>query len=378
MILGVVKEAAASECRVALVPTAISSLLKAGFSVTIEAGAGVPAGYLDDAYRAVGATVVDRKTALEADVVAVVRYLGADPDNADALAKSMRPGQIWIGHADPLSRPDLVQAAAATKATLTAMELVPRITRAQSMDALSSQANLAGYKSVLLGAEALDKVLPMMTTAAGTIPPAKVMILGVGVAGLQAIATARRLGAVVSAYDVRPETKTQVESLGARFVELDLKAEQGEGGYAKAQSEDFIRSQQELLGDALAEIDIVITTAAVPGRKAPILVTLAMLAKMRPGSVLVDIAAERGGNCEATRPGETVVVNGVRILGPVNIPGTIAFHASAMYAKNVANYLLNLVKDKTLAPNPEDPIVAESFLTRDGEVVNSRVREALV
>lgn len=375
--IGVPKETYGGERRVALAPSSVAPLKKAGVDIVVESGAGNAAGYPDELYVAAGATIVSRAEALSSPIVAVVRYLGADPDGSEAWAASMKKDQIWIGHADPLWRPDLVQAAAKSGALLFSMELVPRITRAQAMDALSSQANLAGYKGVLLGASEVDRILPMMTTAAGTIPPAKVLILGAGVAGLQAVATAKRLGAVVSGYDVRPEVKTQIESLGARFVELDLQAEQGEGGYAKEQGADFYRRQQELLGDVMAEMDLVVTTALVPGRKAPILITTPMVAKMKPGSVVVDLAAERGGNCELTSPGETVDSNGVKILGPLNIPSSVAHHASALYGKNIASFVNNIVTKGELTLDKEDPIVAESLLTADGEVVNARVKGAL-
>ncbi len=373
MKVSAIKETFPGEHRVALVPTVLAALKKAGVEVQVETGAGVPAGYADQAYADAGAEIVTRDQALQADVVVCVRYLGGDPDAKATLAKD----QVWIGQADPLSHPKLIQDAAGSGAKTFSLELVPRTTRAQAMDVLSSQANLAGYKAVLLGAAELDKILPMMTTAAGTIPPAKVLVLGAGVAGLQAIATAKRLGAVVTGYDVRPETKTQIESLGARFLELGLQAEQGEGGYAKEQGADFLAKQQELMGDAMAEMDIIITTAAVPGRKAPILVSEAQVKRLRAGSVIVDLAAERGGNCALTQPGKTVDIGGVKILGPVNVPSTIPFHASALYAKNVATFLLNMVKDKALNLNMEDPIIAESLLTDGGQVVNARVKELL-
>lgn len=373
MKVACLKEAAAGERRVALVPNVVTALSKLGFEVVVESGAGVPAGYPDESYADAGAKVVAREEALEAEIVAAVRFLGASPHVADPL----RAGQVWIGHADPLSNPVIVQHAAASGATAFSLELMPRITRAQAMDVLSSQANLAGYKAVLLGAAELPKVLPMMTTAAGTIPPAKALILGIGVAGLQAIATAKRLGAVVTGYDVRPETRTQVESLGARFLDLGLEAEEGEGGYAKEQSAEFLAKQQAAMTDAMAEMDLIVTTAAVPGRKAPILITEAQVARMRPGSVIVDLAAERGGNCALTIAGETVDANGVRILGPVNLPSTLAYHASALYAKNVQNFLANLIKDKTLNVNLEDPIISDTLLFRDGVLTNARVKEVL-
>jgi NAD(P) transhydrogenase subunit alpha len=257
------------------------------------------------------------------------------------------------------------------------MELMPRITRAQSMDALSSMATIAGYKAVLMAADGLPRMFPMLMTAAGTVSPARLLVIGAGVAGLQAIATARRLGAVVSGYDIRAAVKEQIESLGARFVVLAIESTdaQDKGGYAKAMGEDFYRKQRELLGDVLAEQQVVITTAAVPGKKAPILITREMAERMAPGSVIVDIAAERGGNCELTRPGETVVHNGISILGPVNLPSTIPYHASQMYAKNIATFLKYLIKDGKLVLDREDEIVRETLVTHGGEIVHPRVQE---
>jgi len=379
--VGVPKETCAGERRVALAPIALAPLRKAGIEVDVEAGAGIAAGYLDAAYEQAGARIVPSRDDVfaEADAVLMVRALGADPDGWQADAERVRPGQTLVAMMDPLWAPQPVPAFAAKGVLAFALELVPRITRAQAMDVLSSQASLAGYKAVLLAAERIAKVFPHMTTAAGTITPARVFVIGAGVAGLQAIATARRLGALVSGYDVRAAVKEQVESLGARFVVLEIDAgdAQDSGGYAKAMGEEFYRRQAELLGDVLAQMDVVITTAAIPGRKSPVLVTKAMVERMAPGSVIVDIAAERGGNCELTVAGETVEHAGVWILGPLNLPSTLATHASQLYAKNIATFLLNLVKDGSLAVNLEDEIVRESLLTRDGEVVNPRVREAL-
>lgn len=377
MTIGVPRERTDGENRVALVPTTLSSLTKAKLDVVIERGAGLKAGFSDQAYEEHGAKLVDRAEALAADIVLTVRCM----DSADGFAEDLavlRSDAILIGMSDPLTFPAPVAAVAAKGLTSFALELVPRTTRAQAMDVLSSQANLAGYKAVLLGATHMPKILPMITTAAGTIPPARVLVVGAGVAGLQAIATARRLGAVVSSYDVRPEVKQQIESLGARFVELPLEAASGTGGYAKEQSAEFLAKQQELMGDVVAEQDLVVTTAAIPGRKAPIIVTAPMIAKMRLGSVVVDIAAERGGNCELTSPGETVVKHGVTILGPLNLPSTMAYHASTLYSKNIATFLLNII-DKTGALNlkMDDPIVAESMLTKGGEVINARVKTLL-
>ena len=290
----------------------------------------------------------------------------------------MRKGQLVIGAADPLSRPDLVKEAAPTGANFFSMELIPRITRAQSMDILSSMATVAGYKAVLWAAAKLPKFFPMFMTAAGTVSPARTFIVGAGVAGLQAIATAKRLGSVVSAYDVRDAVKEQVESLGAKFVVMDLETAEGEGGYAREMDEAFYAKQREMMLRVVAENDVVITTAAIPGRKAPILVTEEMVKGMAPGSVIVDLAAERGGNCELTTVDEEVTAHGVTILGPSNIPSTVPFHASQMYAKNVLNYVMNMFnKEKEFVLDPEDEIIRETWMTRDGEVILPRVLDLL-
>ncbi|HWD39389.1 MAG TPA: NAD(P) transhydrogenase subunit alpha [Fimbriimonas sp.] len=368
MIVGVSREIAAGERRVALVPAGVTALKKAKLDVLIESGAGIESGLLDQVYLQAGAELATSgEIAAKADVV-----LGIRPPSF-----KLRPEQIGIAVFDPLSSPESVDAA--TGAMLFSLDLVPRTTRAQAMDVLSSQANLAGYYSVLLGAAELPKVLPMMTTAAGTLAPARALILGAGVAGLQAIATARRLGAVVSGYDVRPAVKEQVESLGARFVELPIEAagSQDSGGYAKAMGEEFYAKQRELLGNVLAETDLVVTTAAVPGMKAPILVTQAMVERMAPGSVIVDLAAERGGNCEITKAGETLNHNGVKVIGPVNVPSRLPAHASQLFSKNVQTFLLNMVKDGALNVNMEDPIVSGSLLAQGGQVVHPMVRQKL-
>ena len=368
MIVGVVRETAAGERRVALVPAGVAALKKAKLDVLVEMDAGLSAGFSNDAYKEAGAELVAAsEIGARADVV-----LGVQRPHLELKAK-----QVGIAVYDPLSFPDKVPASSG--ATLFSLDLIPRTTRAQAMDVLSSQANLGGYLGVLIGATELTKILPMMTTAAGTIPPARALILGAGVAGLQAIATARRLGAVVSAYDVRAAVKEQVESLGARFVELPLETEaaQDAGGYAKALGEEFYAKQRQLLGDVLAETDLVITTAAVPGMKAPILVTEPMAARMARGSVIVDLAAERGGNCELTKPGETVEHHGVRILGPLNLPSRLATNASQLFSKNIQSFLLNMVKDGEFDLNLEDPIVSGSLIARGGEVVHEKVQEAL-
>ncbi len=381
MRIGVAKETAPQERRVALVPTVVGHLAKAGLEVLMEAGAGEAAGFPDSAYESAGVRLAaSRREVYEAaEIVAQVRAAGADPSSQEDSSGLLRPGQILIAMLDPLGAPEAASKAAATGAVLFALELLPRITRAQTMDVLSSQANLAGYKAVLLAAEALPKIFPMMMTAAGTITPSRVFVIGAGVAGLQAIATARRLGAVVSAYDVRPAVKEQVESLGARFVELPIPAEQAQdaGGYAKALGEEFYRKQAELMAETLAESDVVITTAAVPGQKAPILVSQEQVERMHPGSVIVDLAAERGGNCEVTVPGQTIVHAGVTVMGPLNLPSTVAFHASQLYARNVASFVANLMKDGAANLDAEDEIVRETMVARDGQVVHPRVREKL-
>jgi NAD(P) transhydrogenase subunit alpha len=367
MILGVLKETFPGETRVALVPSSIKPLLKAGFEVHVEPGAGAAAGYPDAAYLQAGAKV---QGVAEAEVLLAVRA---------PAPSALRRGQVLIGMLDPLSAPETVQAVAATGATAFALELLPRITRAQSMDVLSSMASVAGYKAVLLAASALPRMFPMMMTAAGTVTPARVLVVGAGVAGLQAIATAKRLGAVVSAYDVRPAVKEQVESLGAKFVELPLEASGAEdrGGYAKAQDDAFYRRQRELMGKVVAASDVVITTAAVPGKRAPVLVTREMIAAMAPGSVVVDLAAERGGNCEPTEPDRTVPVGDVRVLGPTNLAATVPFHASQMYAKNVATFVAHVLRNGEAKPDLSDEIVRDTLVARDGDVVHPRVREAL-
>jgi NAD(P) transhydrogenase subunit alpha len=381
MIVGIPKETFPGEKRVALIPAGVSALKGAGLEIMLESGAGVAAGFPDASYREKGVQIVpDREEIFQkASVLLQVRAGGANPDEGMADLKRLRDGQVLIGFLEPYSMVEAVRELAERGVTSFAMELIPRITRAQSMDALSSMATVAGYQAVLLGAGTLPKMFPMMMTAAGTIVPAKVFVVGAGVAGLQAIAMARRLGAVVSAYDVRPVVKEQVESLGAKFVEMELETEgsEGTGGYAKEMDEDFYRRQREMMLRVVAESDVVITTAAVPGKKAPILLTRQMVEAMPPGSVVVDLAAERGGNCEVTKPGETVLEGGVTILGPMNLPATIPNHASQMYSKNVSNLLLLLVKEGEIHLNMEDEIIREAMLTRDGEVVNARVREIL-
>jgi NAD(P) transhydrogenase subunit alpha len=362
-----------------MVPGALSVLNKTGSGFLMQAGAGAAAGFPDSEFVEKGVKIAGSREEVfaAADVIAQVRSPGANPDTGAADLALMRQGQVVIGLGEALTAVDAARGLAQRGVSFLAMELMPRITRAQSMDVLSSMATVAGYKAVLLAADSLPRMFPMLMTAAGTVSPARVLVIGAGVAGLQAIATARRLGAVVSGYDIRAAVKEQIESLGARFVVLAIEAgdAQDRGGYAKAMGEDFYRRQRELLGDVLAEQQVVITTAAVPGKKAPVLITREMAEKMAPGSVIVDIAAERGGNCELTRPGETVEHRGVRILGPVNLPASIPYHASQMYAKNVATFLKYLIKDGTITLNREDEIVRETLVTHAGEVVHPRVLE---
>lgn len=380
MIVGVVKESYPGEQRVALVPSSLAGLTKAGFEIVVESGAGEAAGFGDAAYQQHGARIADRGEVFRsADAVVQVRALGANLEAGVTDLELIRAGQLLIGFCDPLSAGSAAQQIAARAGVLFAMELVPRITRAQSMDALSSMASIAGYKAVLLAAATAPKIFPMMMTAAGTISPSKVFVMGAGVAGLQAIATARRLGAVIEAYDVRPVVKEQVESLGARFLELPLETSQAQdqGGYAKQLDESVYQKQRELMLKAVAASDVIITTAAIPGRKSPVLVTAEMVRAMAPGSVIVDLAAERGGNCELTRADQTVIEQGVTILGPTNLPSTVPLHASQLYSRNITTFLLHLVKDGKLAIDTDDQITRETLVTRDGEVVHPRVRETL-
>lgn len=378
VVVGVPKETYPGEHRVAVTPKSCEALRKVGIEVLVETGAGVAAGYLDEQYRERGATVSSRADTLaNASVIVQVRALGANPDCGRTDLDLFHAGQTIIGFGEPLTAVEEARELAGRGINFLAMELVPRITRAQSMDALSSMATIAGYYAVLQAALTLPKMFPMMMTAAGTITPAKVLVLGAGVAGLQAISTARRLGAVVSGYDVRSAVKEQIESLGAKFVVLNLDANdtQDQGGYAKALAEDFYRRQRELLTEVIREQDVLITTAAIPGKRAPILVTRAMAEAMTPGSVIVDIAAERGGNCELTSAGETVVHNGVSILGPVNIAAKIPRDASQLYSANVASFLKLLVKDGVLSLDTKDEIVRETLVTHDHQIVHARVKE---
>ena len=379
MIVGVPRESFPGERRVALVPAVIPNLAKAGLEVVIEAGAGSEAGYPDADYVAKGAKVISDRAELfrRADIITQVLCYGSNDRTGKADLPLFHRDQVLVGFLRPLGSVETVTDIASKGVISFSVELMPRTTRAQSMDALSSMATISGYKAVLIAADALPKIFPMMTTAAGTITPARVLILGCGVAGLQAIATARRLGAVVSAYDLRPAVKEQVQSLGARFVELPIEAKDAQDarGYATAQGEEFYRKQRELLGKVIAEHDVVITAAVIPGKKSPVLVTKEMVAGMAPGSLLVDLAAERGGNCELTQGGEKINVNGVTIIGLYNLASTVPFNASQMYARNLTAFLLLLVKDGKLHIDTKDEIIRETLLTQSGEVVNARLRE---
>ena len=378
--IGVPRETFPGERRVALVPRSCEALGKLGAAIVVEQSAGAEAGFPDEQYAARGARLAGRSEVFQADVVIQVRALGANPEAGGADLALLRPGQTLIGFGEPLTAFEQNSQLARAGVSFLSMELMPRITRAQSMDALSSMATISGYRAVLLAATALPKIFPMLMTAAGTVTPARVLVLGAGVAGLQAIATARRLGAVVSAYDLRTAVKEQIESLGAKFVVLDLEtgAAEDKGGYAKAMGEDFYRRQRELLTAVIREQDVLISTAAVPGKKAPILITAEMAGAMSPGSVIVDVAAERGGNCELTRPGETVDHHGVMILGPLNLPSSTPFHASQMYSSNVVSFLKLMVgKEGTFKLNREDEIIRETLVTHDKEVVHARVSELM-
>jgi NAD(P) transhydrogenase subunit alpha len=380
LTIGVPRETFPGERRVALVPRACEAIKRIGMAVLVEENAGLLAAFSDQQYQDRGAAITSRAELFAAaDVIVQLRTLGANPDVGQSDLRLFRPQQIAIGFGEPLTSPASCAALAAREVSLFAMELIPRITRAQSMDALSSMATISGYRAVILAAAALPKMFPMLMTAAGTITPAKVFVLGAGVAGLQAIATAKRLGAVVSAYDVRPAVKEQVESVGGKFVTLDLQTggSEDKGGYAKAMDEDFYRKQRALLTEVLREQDLVITTAAVPGQKAPILVTAEMARAMAPGSMIVDIAAERGGNCELTRPDETWVHNGITIMGPVNLASALPRDASQLYAANVTSLLKLLAPKGELVMNREDQIIRDALVTHGGEIVNSRVRDLL-
>lgn len=374
MRIGVAKEIEVGEHRVALVPDTVARLVKQGLEVWVEAGAGEASLFSNDAYEAAGGKIISDVAALwrEPDVL-----LKVTPPQAHEISQ-LREGGVLIGFLNPLGNPTLMQRLAERSLTALSMELIPRTSRAQSMDALSSQAGVAGYKAVLIAAAALPKFFPMLTTAAGTIAPAKVFVMGAGVAGLQAIATARRLGAVVEAFDIRPAVKEEVQSLGAKFVEVKLDEDTvAAGGYAKEISEASKQRTQKVLAEHIAHSDVVITTAQVQGKKAPILVTEEMVAGMKPGSVIVDLAAEQGGNCACTEPGKDVQRNGVTIIGPINLPSSMPVHASQMYAKNILTLVQYLIKDGSLQLNFADDIISSTCVTHNGEILNQRVRDAL-
>jgi NAD(P) transhydrogenase subunit alpha len=374
MTIGVPAETASGERRVGLVPESVGRLIKAGAAVVVQRGAGEPAAFVDAEYEKAGATLAAAAADVYATADAIVKVQRPSPAELDA----MRPGTTLIALLAPLGDPAYVEALAAHRLTALSMDAIPRITRAQSMDALSSQANIGGYKAVLLAAAALPRFFPMLTTAAGTIPPAKVLVLGAGVAGLQAIATARRLGAVVSAYDTRAVVKEQVQSLGATFLEIDLGVDaEGAGGYAKELTQEQIEKQRAFMVQHIGASDCVITTAAVPGRRAPLLVTEEAVKAMKPGSVIVDLAAETGGNCALTVPGEVVVRDGVTIVGTTNLPSTMPYHASQLYSRNVFTLLAHLMKDGNVQFDYDDQITRDTTLTHDGEITHEPTRAAL-
>jgi NAD(P) transhydrogenase subunit alpha len=379
MVIGVPKEIYPGERRVALVPAVLPNLKKAGMEVVIEAGAGVQAGYPDSEFESKGAKILPSRAEVfsSADVILQVLGHGANDRNGASDLPLLRSGHVLIGFLRPLGAVETVQQLAATGVSAFSFELMPRITRAQNMDALSSMATVAGYKAVIIAADTLPRMFPMMTTAAGTITPARVFVIGAGVAGLNAIATAHRLGAITSGYDVRPAAREQIQSLGGRVVELELETAQSEDqrGYAKAQDESFYQRQREQLGRVVAQSDVVITTAVIPGQRPPLLVTADAVAHMAPGSVVVDMAAERGGNCELTRSGELVIAHGVSVIGYFNLASALPYHASQMYARNAATFLLHLAKDGQIPLDRDDEILRETLLTRGGEVVQPRVRE---
>jgi NAD(P) transhydrogenase subunit alpha len=381
VIVGIPKESYPGERRVALVPSVVPSLVNAGLEVLVESGAGEQAGYPDKSYGEKGAKIEPDRAAVfgRSNIIVQVLCYGSNDVTGQKDLPLLRPGQVLVGFLRPLGTLEVLQQVADSGVTSFAVELVPRITRAQSMDALSSMGTICGYKAVLAAADTLPRLFPMLTTAAGSIAPARVFVIGAGVAGLQAIATARRLGAVASAYDMRPAAKEQVHSLGGRFLEIAVEAKNAQDarGYGTAQDESFYARQRELLARVVAESDVVITAAVIPGKKSPVLVTGEMVEEMAPGSVIFDLAAERGGNSELTVAGQTVVRHGVNILGTINLASGVPYHASQMYARNITAFLLYLVKDGKLQLNLEDEILRETLLTKDGQIVNQRVREFL-
>lgn len=381
MIIAVTRELVTGEKRVALCPDNAQSLIDAGATLWVEENAGADAGFSNDNYQTVGAKIISDRDEIfsGADIILQVQSFGSNTENSEQDLKRLKPKQIIIGMMDPLAQPQAASQVAKTGATAIALEMVPRISRAQSMDVLSSMATLAGYRSVLLGAEAAPRILPMLMTAAGTLQPARVLIMGVGVAGLQACATAKRLGAVVEAYDVRPAAREQIISVGATPVELDLPTDssEGAGGYAKEQTEEFLELQRKLMTEVVARQDIIITTAAVPGAKSPILVTEDMLIAMKTGSVVVDLAAERGGNCALTKTGQTIVAHGVTVVGPENLASDVACHASQMYGKNIQTLLELILQEGKVNLDFNDEIIAGTVVAHDGDVPHPYMRKLL-
>jgi len=379
MKAGVLKETFPGERRVALIPGNVAQLEKAGFEIWVEQGAGDSAGYPDESYTNAGARIAPRENLRDIDVLLQVRSLGANPEHGLTDLDLLSPGSYVVGTCDPLGNPAAIEQVAGLGLNQFSLELIPRITRAQSMDVLSSMATIAGYRAVLLAATELPRIFPLLMTASGTLAAARVFVIGAGVAGLQAIATARRLGAIVQAYDLRPACREQVESLGAKFVELELEADESEdkGGYAKQMGEEFYQLQRELMAEVVAESDVVITTAAIPGRPSPLLVTADAVGRMEPGGVIVDLAAERGGNCELSEPDQRVVREGVVILGPTSLPSEIPYHASQMFSANITRFLLHLAENGVIQLNMDDEIVAETLVAHGGDIPHARIRELL-
>ncbi|MBN2011950.1 Re/Si-specific NAD(P)(+) transhydrogenase subunit alpha [candidate division KSB1 bacterium] len=378
MKIGIPKEIRAGETRVALIPPMIAGLIRDGHEVLVESGAGVGAGFADTAYQDAGASIIDDAAKLytNADLIMKVNAPTFNPTTKKHEADLLKNGTTYVGFLMPQENKDAVEKMVRKKITCFAMEFVPRITRAQSMDALSSMATIAGYKAVIIAAEKLSKIFPLLMTAAGSITPANVLILGAGVAGLQAIATAKRLGAKVEAFDPRPAVKEQIESLGASFVEMQLPEEDVEtaGGYAKQQSDAFLKAEQDAIGKRLPRMDVVITTAQIFGKRAPILITRAMVEQMQPGAVIIDLAAEQGGNCELTAANEQVEAHGVTVIGVVNLPASVAYHASQMYSKNITNLFKHLYLAPEFILNFEDEITNGACVVRDGAIINDVVK----
>jgi NAD(P) transhydrogenase subunit alpha len=381
MIVGVPKESYPGECRVALIPGFVERVKKLGLDVIVQKDAGAAAGFADHLYEKQGARIVPGRRELysSTDIILQVRAAGANPDRGASDIRLMKRGSVLIGFLEPYASGGMLQELEKRRISAFAMELIPRITRAQDMDALSSMASIAGYRAALMAACALPRMYPMLITAAGTIAPARVFVIGAGVAGLQAIATAHRVGAVVSAYDVRPVVREQVQSLGSKFLEIDLDTDGAEksDGYAQDMGEDYYRKERELMARVISESDVVITTAAVPGKKAPLLITEDMVKGMEPGAVIVDLVAEQGGNCACTVPGETVTRHGVTVVGPVNLPSTVPYHASQLYSKNITSFLAVVMKEGHVDTECRDEIACESLLTKDGQLVNVKVQSAL-